>query len=167
MKNKRFHFVLSLCVCEKCEYAFSVSTRRCVVRAQAWCFEAQLTGVMYGDVSSIVALLPRCVEPSMVASDCTYTVVVSVYDSVVRVVRRRGLQQGGKARAREGGRDREGAERRPTGRPEGGVDWDGSLEFCLGAVRTSHFPFSLPLAFRVSNSPCRKQNSLPLPRTSL
>ena len=123
---------MCVCVCvrEKCEYAFSVSTRRCVVRAQAWYFEAQLTGVMYGDVSSIVALLPRCVEPSMVATDCTYTVVV--YCSVVRVGRRtekgvartccKGERRG---RGREGGT---GAERRTTGRPEG---WTGRFARAL------------------------------------
>ena len=106
-----------MCVCEKCEYAFSVSTRRCLVRAQAWYFEVQLTGVMYGDVSSIVALLPRCAAPSMVASASPRCCVCFV---VVRVGRRR---KGGLIRRKA---------RRGTKRQEGG-----RVEF---GKASSHFP---------------------------
>lgn len=164
MKNKRFHFVLSVC---GCVCVRNVSMRLAFRRAVASCGHKR--GTSRRNLPALCTATCQASSPCCRGAWSRAWLPLSAPARVLCTLWRRArIAEKGVARG-EGrrGRGREGPGRRTTG-AWGGRDC--SLELCLGALRSSLARLlSLVLgpwlcfAFRVSKSPCRKQSPPPVP----
>lgn len=156
MKNKRFHFVLSVC---GCVCVRNVSMRLAFRRAVASCGHKRGT--------SRRNLPALCTATCQASSPCCRGAWSRAWLPLSAPARVLCTLWRSCAYCREGGCK---GGRRGRGREGAWGGRDCSLELCLGALRSSLARLlSLVLgpwlcfAFRVSNSPCRKQSPPPVP----